>query len=500
MRKWCAVLSICMLLSSLLSCGRPAADAPVAETAVRAEETAVPVKETASPVPSPTATPYQPTELYAYDGTSRLTLTFTDPETAVLSDPESSVTFLYELSGDTVSFKKEGSGDVLLTGSYPDGSFVLQDAAGYSLSFSESPETVSDAGLTRPSSDGSGLSVTDLFVKNGVVSLLFSATAGSVCFTSAERVPDAKSPDWIPCGSDTFRIFKTDGDYFIYFTDENGEIHGPESCSVVTGLSYDKSSVSTIHMPVSEFLASNGTSLDEINRQIADSAADAGIYSRAGVAAAAVSLVGLLASYQAAVPYQGPGRYADKEPWGIPSKWGTELEKADHDFNGVYHYAGLHCAASTVWAYKQSCLNLVSTRDSLALYGYGRHSGNYRDNIIPLEYCQAGDVLKTSTTHTMMIVDRLDTDSDGSDDAYLVLEMVNPIMTLSVRYFRSIRSCTAYDMSAVFENTGDERRFLDYWPDSYLIPEAEWPEYVRESYRLSPVRLSLAHIKASAGL
>ena len=496
MRKGCVLISAFILLSLLTSCRKAE---PAQSTVADVPETATPnVTVTPVPSPAPTDTPYEQTVLYATDGSSRLCLTLTGPQTAVLSERDSFVALSYDLSGDVYSFTGESSNNVLFTGSFKDDIFCLNDSAGYYLSFSEDPSAISSAGRIKSSPDGTGLSVTDLFIKDGVVSITFNGEAGCICFSAINSAPDADSPDWIACNSDEFRIFKSDGEYYLYYTDQNSQIFGPVACSVDTGRSYNKGS--PLRLPVADILTENGDSLENVNRRLADLVTDAGIYSRAGVASAASYLVSLLSSYDSAVPYQGHGRYAEQDVWGIPSVWGSKLTKADRDLNGTYNYAGLHCAASTVWAYKQACLNLVSTRQNLALYGFGRHSANYKDNIIPRNRCQAGDVLKTTTTHTMMVVDRLDTDKDGCDDSYLILEMVNPIMTLSVKSFSSIRACTAYDMSAVFEDTGAERKFLAYWPDSFYIPEAEWPEYLRESNRMSPVRLSLSHIKDVAGL
>ena len=395
-----------------------------------------------------------------------------------------------DVSGDPV-FQCERSGDDL----------TVKLPSGTDLVFSTDPEKGQEpevsVSLPEEKDSSEPPEVTDVFSCGGVVCVVFDRETDAVLLSSVPGADQAPERDWYPCSGRTVRIFKSDGDYYVFGKNSAGISAETVSCSVRSGYRYVYfgEGMDPVSIPVSEFLESKGDSLERMNREIADRVSEAGMYSRAGVAAAAVTLVSQLAEYDAAVPYQGLGRYNQESDWGIPERWGSKLEHKEYDNNGSYTISGLHCAASSMWAYRQAGLNTVSKRKDVALYGFGRHSGNYRDNIIPRETCRSGDLLKTSTTHTMLVVDRLDRDGDGIHDAYLALEMISPVMTLSIRPFRSIRTCTAYDMSGLFDDTGEERKFAAYWPDTYYIPESAWPDYLRESAGGTPARIALRQLQ-----
>jgi hypothetical protein len=136
--------------------------------------------------------------------------------------------------------------------------------------------------------------------------------------------------------------------------------------------------------------------------------------------------------------------------------------------------------AIVVWAYKQAGINLVNNiTDSIV----GKN-GSLKwedDNAVAFNAGRGGDIITANTGHAMLILDRLDTDLDGAEDSYLVLEMINPSMTLHIHSFQSLRNYTIYDMSAVFANTGRFMRASRFWSNTYFIPSSAWPDYFLEA-------------------
>lgn len=109
---------------------------------------------------------------------------------------------------------------------------------------------------------------------------------------------------------------------------------------------------SILHEPLDEFLEDNGTSLEEFNELIADNVDDAGWGTRAGVVAAAVTLIGELGdNYGVKVPYYWGGGHYDGVVDGALGYWGS-TQCHTYANNQHYNYCGFDCSGFVPWAIK----------------------------------------------------------------------------------------------------------------------------------------------------
>lgn len=108
-----------------------------------------------------------------------------------------------------------------------------------------------------------------------------------------------------------------------------------------------------LHQPLEEFLEDNGSSLEEFNELIAENVDDAGFGTRAGVVAAAVTLIGELGdNYGVKVPYYWGGGHYDGVIIGAHHYWGSDPDCTTYANNQTYDYCGLDCSGFVPWAIK----------------------------------------------------------------------------------------------------------------------------------------------------
>ena len=109
---------------------------------------------------------------------------------------------------------------------------------------------------------------------------------------------------------------------------------------------------SILHEPLEDFLEKNGSSLEEFNELIADNVDDAGWGTRAGVVAAAVTLIGELGdNYGVKVPYYWGGGHYDGVVDGALGYWGS-TQCHTYANNQHYNYCGFDCSGFVPWAIK----------------------------------------------------------------------------------------------------------------------------------------------------
>ena len=291
-------------------------------------------------------------------------------------------------------------------------------------------------------------------------------------------IPETDHPDWRPCSGFGCSFFKTDGSYYIHVRDEAGEISDAVPFTVESGFLYVTEAEGLGHLmqPIEDFLAENNDSIDAFNKRIAKSATDAGLFTRAAVANVSMTLLSDMARYRMTLSYEPRGDYTAENEWGVSPGWGTRFSPAKQDSAGTYRNKGMDCGRIIIWAYKQAGLNINFSP------GYGSivHSGFHKqidDNEIPLNAGDTADIIRTKTGHTMMILDRVDTDDDGLSDSYLVLEMESPYLKLKLRSLYSVRLCQLFDMSAVFDDTGYLKTQKKWWSGSFRIPTEAFPSY-----------------------
>lgn len=154
-----------------------------------------------------------------------------------------------------------------------------------------------------------------------------------------------------------------------------------------------------LHTSIDSFLASNGSSLEEFNNLITSNVNDAGFGTRAGVVAAAVTLIGELGdNYNVKVPYfwgGGHGRVAD----GVVANWGSN---ECHTYaNGTsYNYCGLDCSGFVSWAIYNGGYNMYPMSSG----SFSNLAGAKRVSLKNSAVLQPGDLLD-SNGHVILVVD-----------------------------------------------------------------------------------------------
>lgn len=154
-----------------------------------------------------------------------------------------------------------------------------------------------------------------------------------------------------------------------------------------------------LHEPLEDFLSKNGTSLEEFNELIASNVEDAGYGTRAGVVAAAVTLIAELGNnYGVKVPYYWGGGHYDGVVVGALGYWGST--QCHTTANGQsYDYCGLDCSGFVPWAIKNGGFNKGVGLASDFQYMTGANRVKLSNSPV----MQPGDLLE-SDGHVILIV------------------------------------------------------------------------------------------------
>lgn len=321
----------------------------------------------------------------------------------------------------------------------------------------------------------------------------------SYCITGAGLTPPENSRDWFLASDsgeacESVCIFKCDGNYTLWVRDTEGALLAPVDMTVDSGFRYPigGDGIDYLHQPLGRFLRNRETSADELNRSISRDVTAAGFYTRAGAVTAGVSLISALSEYGYAVGYQENGVYQAEQEWGVNPRWGAKLGISEDDSEGdeaepVGSYTGMNDIACIVWAYKQAGLNLCAdTKTPIGALGERELAD---DNRIDADRAKSGDIIQHGN-HCMMVIDRLDLNRDGTDDAYLTFEMVSPLLTMQILPFDKMQSMEVYSMDAFFGGTGRNKGKVKYWQEGFRIPAEALPQYLKETIEAETVQRS----------
>ena len=158
-----------------------------------------------------------------------------------------------------------------------------------------------------------------------------------------------------------------------------------------------------LNEPITDFLNSKGSSLEDMNDYIYESVVDAGVGTREGVVTAAVSMINYLYdNFNIKFPYYWGGKSLDK---GIPSSFGTYHPSATSSGGNVYNKKSFDCSGFVSWAIRNGGYNFkgASTSGFTAFYST---SCNIKD-----QTCigQPGDIINyrdatNSAGHVLLIL------------------------------------------------------------------------------------------------
>ena len=519
----CAALVLALLLGLTACTPRGASVSAAATPAPPAQETAMPTdvpetatpRPTAVPTPEPTPTPTpEPTatpvpdplvQTWSYEGTGfSLTLQGDGAYRAVLPDRESagrytaesgllsftaedgrSTTISYICDGRTLTLIQKGQSDLTL-------------AAAPATAFSLAPN---EPGVL-PAAQADGPVIAYAYAAKAVVTveLQEGTEATEYCFSCLDTPPAENSRDWLPVDGNPFRVFKYDGEYFLYVRDEQGRVSDPYPITVNSGYLYPirAKGLSALRTPLAEMAEAAGTSVMTMNEAVAADIAQAGVYTREGAVTSAVSAISHMAELGYTIPYQGAGKYQEKDDWGFNPEWGAKLKRPTKDGNGVYWYTGMQCVGSIVWALKQAGLDIsnASTGWEIGRLGEVKH---HRDNKIKHYQLRSGDFIQVNK-HYEMVVDRLDTDKDGTADSFLLYEMEAPHLSFLILTFRNVQGRTHFNMDAVYANQGRLNTRNRIWQGTSHIPKEDFPPWLTNALEHADEDRALNRLARSLGL
>ncbi len=160
-----------------------------------------------------------------------------------------------------------------------------------------------------------------------------------------------------------------------------------------------------LHERLDGFLEKNGTSLDEFNALIQSNVQSAGYGTRAGVVAAAVTLIAELGNnYGVKIPYYWSGGHFDGVVDGALGYWGGthtgSVQCLQYANNQTYSYCGFDCSGFVPWAIKNGGFNIsqMLAGDFYAMSGARKVTLSASSPVL-----QPGDLLESSG-HIVLVV------------------------------------------------------------------------------------------------
>lgn len=213
-------------------------------------------------------------------------------------------------------------------------------------------------------------------------------------FSYNNQLPDKATGGYIATSNNSIDLIRLSGTTYIWTEDTNGKISGPDTITIspseiatTTGKKYKILKGTSL----SDYLASQGWSVDELNKLMARSVRAAGLYTKEAVATSALSLTHVLAQkYKIKIPYQSAGL---RTVPGARDKWGASNSRAQAENEKYY---GLDCSAFANWVYANAGFGVNSRVyywgssipriayseangdiGDVLVYGYGSQSGRH---------------------------------------------------------------------------------------------------------------------------
>jgi len=148
-----------------------------------------------------------------------------------------------------------------------------------------------------------------------------------------------------------------------HYASQNASGMASATCSNYGNIDYgdyvlDSSDDEILHVPLDQFLSDHGTSLEDFANLISSNVNKAGYGTRAGVVAAAVTLIAELGNnYNVKIPYFWGGGHYDGIVDGVLGYWGS-TQCHTYANNQHYNYCGFDCSGFVPWAIKNGGFNI----------------------------------------------------------------------------------------------------------------------------------------------
>ncbi|MBQ7277861.1 MAG: hypothetical protein IJR17_01475 [Clostridia bacterium] len=477
----------------------PCTPSPTATVLVTAAPTKTPVP-TATPVPDPllkawhltdrdltlTLQPGGGYEALWHDRSARGSFEAREGLLTLTSSAGLQQTLSYVCDGSTLTLMQRGQEPLVLT--------AAADSA-FTLSPNEAGALSEGLGENAPAIDL-------VYVNKGVVTveLVPGTAAKDYCMTCLSTPLVENSKNWMAVEGDVFTTFKYDGSYNLFIRDEQGRISDPWPFVVDSGYTYiiRSEGLTSLKTPLEETVAAAGSSVEELNRAVAEDISEAGFYTRMGAITSGVSAVSRMAELGYSIPYQGQGKYQDRDDWGFNPLWGSRLQHPTEDGNGKYYFTGMQCVGSIVWALKQAGLDISNGSTG---WDIGRLGELQRSNDNKIKHYQAksGDFVQVNK-HYEMVLDRIDTDQDGEADSFLFYEMMAPHLTFLILTYRNVQGRNWFNMDAMYNNQGRRSDRNRIWVGTSHIPAEDFPDYLQAAQKASDETRALNRFARICGL
>lgn len=178
------------------------------------------------------------------------------------------------------------------------------------------------------------------------------------------------------------------------------------SCTTTSEIDYKDYVLSSdgdtiLHEDLATFLTKNGSSLEAFNQLISNNVKDAGYGTRAGVVAAAVTLIAELGNnYDVKIPYFWGGGHAGGIHDLASGSWGSSSCSTFAN-NQSYNYCGLDCSGFVPWAIRNGGFNM---QYALLANQFQNMSGAKKVTLSKSDaVVQPGDLLE-SRGHVVLVV------------------------------------------------------------------------------------------------
>lgn len=186
-----------------------------------------------------------------------------------------------------------------------------------------------------------------------------------------------------------------------YFGDDGVTISSNYFLSSIAGLEIkDTTKANKLQEPITDFLNSKGSSLEEMNSFIYNSVKENGVGTRAGVVTAAVSMINYLYdNFNTSLPYYWGG---SSQTIGLPKKIGVYSPSRPSSYTGrTDYYISFDCSGFVSWAIKNGGYELPRLTTVGFHSNFAKNSCNIRD-----EDCigQPGDLINSNGCHVQMII------------------------------------------------------------------------------------------------
>ena len=186
----------------------------------------------------------------------------------------------------------------------------------------------------------------------------------------------------------------------FYYPDDGITISSNKFVGDIANLEIkDTTKANYLEEPITEFLNSKGSSLDNLNSFIYNSVKEQGAGTRAGVVTAAVSMINYLYdNFNTKLPYYWNG---SSNAIGLPSSFGKYEPSPASRGGNIYYYKSFDCSGFVSWTIKNGGYNFSRINTSSFDTNFSKNSCNITDSDC---VGQPGDLINSKNGHVELII------------------------------------------------------------------------------------------------